>query len=540
MVRTRFAPSPTGYLHVGGLRTALYCYLFARKNNGTFILRIEDTDQKRYVEGAQENLINTLKWMGLEFDEGPGKDGNYGPYIQSQRTEIYRKYADELVAKGDAYPCFCTAERLEAMRTRQEELKQAPMYDGLCQKLTPEEITAKKAAGEPFVIRQKIPKNQKLKFKDEVRGWVHFDTNTIDDQVLMKSDNFPTYHLANVVDDHFMEVTHVIRGEEWLPSTPKHILLYNAFGWKHPEFAHLPLLLNKDKTKLSKRQGDVSVEAYIEKGFLKEAIINFIALLGWHPGKGIEEEMFSLEDLVKQFSVEQIHKSGAVFDLDKLNWFNFRWERRLMENEIIEKAKSLGGEITKFEGNKPTPEQLKPFSKVLIESKQICTMKSTNDVKILDDLEAGKILEKIKEHVKPQWHNENDKLYKAIATAKEKLLQTPADTEKYLGFFFEQKPLPMEILENAKMKVDKPTAVKAIKASVIELENLTNYDEQEKIKEALMKVVQAEGLTNGQVFWPLRVALTSEQYSPGVFEVIWALGKSETLARLNKAVEQLA
>ncbi|HLG25336.1 MAG TPA: glutamate--tRNA ligase, partial [Candidatus Gracilibacteria bacterium] len=298
MVRTRFAPSPTGYLHVGGLRTALYSYLYARQNKGRFLLRIEDTDQKRYVEGAVESLINTLTTVGISFDEGPGVGGDHGPYIQSERTEMYREHAQKLIELKAAYPCFCTAERLVQMRERQTAAKKAPMYDRTCLNLSASEIEEKKKAGTPFVIRQKIPHGRKVQFKDHVRGVVSFETSTVDDQVLMKSDNFPTYHLANVVDDHFMQITHVIRGEEWLPSTPKHLLLYEAFGWTPPEYAHLPLLLNKDKSKLSKRQGDVSVESYLEKGYSKEALINFVALLGWHPGAGIEKEIFSMEELI--------------------------------------------------------------------------------------------------------------------------------------------------------------------------------------------------------------------------------------------------
>ncbi|MEK7172104.1 MAG: glutamate--tRNA ligase, partial [Patescibacteria group bacterium] len=268
MIRTRFAPSPTGFLHIGGLRTALYNYLFARKNGGKFIFRLEDTDQKRFVEGAYENLIKMLEWAGLKFDEGPHIGGAHAPYIQSQRFELYKKFADELLQKGAAYRCFCTSERLLQMRKEQEEHKLAPKYDKHCAKLSADEIEKLLAGKTPFVVRQKIPDSGEVNFTDLVREDVTFKCETIDDQVLLKSDGFPTYHLANVVDDHAMEITHVIRGEEWLSSTPKHILLYKAFGWNPPHFAHLPLLLNKDKSKLSKRQGDVAVEDYKLKGYL--------------------------------------------------------------------------------------------------------------------------------------------------------------------------------------------------------------------------------------------------------------------------------
>jgi glutamyl-tRNA synthetase len=282
-VRTRFAPSPTGFLHVGGLRTALYNYLFAKKHNGQFILRIEDTDQTRIVPGAVENLIETLKWAGIEFDEGPFKGGPFGPYIQSQRLELYHKHALELVEKGYAYYCFCSPERLEKMRQEQIKLGQPPKYDGTCRRLTSDEVKKKLDEGLPKTIRMKIPEWGELKFNDLIRGDVTINFKVLDDQILLKSDGFPTYHLAVVVDDHYMKISHVIRGEEWLPSTPKHILLYDYFQWEKPYFAHLPLLLNPDRTKLSKRQGDVAVEDYRAKGYLPEAVVNFIALLGWNP-----------------------------------------------------------------------------------------------------------------------------------------------------------------------------------------------------------------------------------------------------------------
>ena len=285
--RVRFAPSPTGYLHVGGLRTALYNYLFAKHNNGTFILRIEDTDRTRLVEGAVENLIDTLKWAGLEYDEGPFVGGNYGPYIQSERLDIYKKYVDELIKSGKAYYCFCSSERLEKIREEQQQQKLQPKYDKHCLKLSEEEIKQKIANGESYVVRLNVQPDEIIKIEDVIRGTVEFNSNIVDDQVLLKSDGFPTYHLANVVDDHLMKITHVIRGEEWLSSTPKHALLYDYFGWERPIFAHLPLLLNLDRKKLSKRQSDVAVEDFRDKGFLKEALVNFVALLGWTAGDEI-------------------------------------------------------------------------------------------------------------------------------------------------------------------------------------------------------------------------------------------------------------
>ncbi len=341
MIKTRFAPSPTGYLHVGGLRTALYCYLFARKNEGEFILRIEDTDQERFVKGAQENLLKTLEWIGLEYDEGPEK-GENGPYIQSDRTEIYKEHIEKLLKSGHAYRCFCTKERLDEMRDRQKANKQATMYDRKCLELPESEVKAKIDAGESHVIRQKIP-YESIKFKDLIRGNVQFHGKIIDDQVLVKSDGFPTYHLANVVDDHLMGITHVIRGEEWLPSTPKHLALYQAFGWDPPQFAHLPLLLNPDKTKLSKRQGHIAVEDYIKEGYSREAIINFVVFLGWHPGSGDENEIYTLEHLKEIFQLSKVHKSGAVFNLEKLDWFNWRWQKKRFQETLEELAHKIDG-----------------------------------------------------------------------------------------------------------------------------------------------------------------------------------------------------
>lgn len=524
MVRTRFAPSPTGYLHVGGLRTALYSYLFARKNNGKFLLRIEDTDQKRYVEGAVENLIKTLEWAGLSYDEGPHKDGGFGPYVQSERTEMYREHAAILLEKGSAYRCFCTAERLEQMRERQTKLKQAPMYDRTCLKLSKEEIEKKIAEGVPFVIRQKIPHGVKLMFKDLIRGIVTFDTSTIDDQVLMKSDNFPTYHLANVVDDHFMEITHVIRGEEWLPSTPKHILLYQDFGWKPPEYAHLPLLLNKDKTKLSKRQGDVSVEDYINKGYSKETIINFIALLGWHPGAGVEQEIFSMDELVEKFSIEQIHKAGAVFDLEKLNWFSFQWNKR----NYLEKLERMAKEVeSRCEiGLNDRKEKYFKFS-------------TPEKEKMFTEVRGELLCEMAKQYIPSTWNDQGDRLRKGLITIEEKVLKNASESAINLKFYFETSPLNITMLLNPKMKVEKETALNALQKSMESLTGLENYESIEEIKNRLMQVVADLGFKNGQVFWPVRVALTNEQFTPGVFEVIWTLGKEETLKRLEKALSEL-
>ncbi len=338
-VRVRFAPSPTGFLHVGGLRTALYNYLFAKKNNGKFVLRIEDTDQSRFVEGAVEKLVDSLKWVGLNYDEGPNIEGNYSPYFQSKRLEIYQNYIKELINKKKAYYCFCTPERLTALREEQQrqKLPQAK-YDKHCLHLSDEEIIEKLQNNAPHVIRLNVEPNQIVRFNDHVRGTVEFNTDNIDDQVLIKSDGYPTYHLANVIDDHLMEISHVIRGEEWLSSTPKHVLMYKFFEWDLPEFAHLPLLLNPDKSKLSKRQGDVAVEDYRDKGYLKEALINFVALLGWNFGD--DQEYYLLNEMIEKFSLERVNKAGAVFNIEKLDWLNGLHIRNKSNEEILPLFKS--------------------------------------------------------------------------------------------------------------------------------------------------------------------------------------------------------
>ncbi len=333
-IRTRFAPSPTGFLHVGGLRTALYNFIFARHHNGQMVLRIEDTDRTRLVEGATENLIQTLHMMGIDYQEGPDKGGPHAPYVQSRRTEKYQKHARQLIDKGDAYYCFCSLERLEMVREEQEGSGIQSGYDGHCRELPDAEIKKQISAKLPFVIRLKMPRTGETRFTDLIRGEVSVQNEMTDDQILIKSDGQPTYHLANVVDDHDMQISHVIRGEEWLLSVPKHLRLYQAFGWQPPHMAHLPLLLNADRSKLSKRQGDVAVEDFLEKGYLPSALNNYIALLGWNPGT--DQEIFSLDQLIQLFSLERVNKSGAVFDIQKLNWMNSQYIKNLNAEERLQ------------------------------------------------------------------------------------------------------------------------------------------------------------------------------------------------------------
>ncbi|GDX63165.1 glutamate--tRNA ligase [Chlorobiota bacterium] len=328
-VRVRFAPSPTGFLHIGGLRTALYNYLFAKHHGGECILRIEDTDQTRFVEGAEENIVDICRWAGMEFDESPEKGGPFGPYRQSERTELYQKYANELLQKGMAYRAFDTSEELDAMRERQKNAGIAAKYDRTVMRseytLGPDETQRLLDSGADYCIRLKVPLSGDIRFNDIVRGEVIVNARDVDDQILLKSDGFPTYHLANVVDDHLMQISHVIRGEEWLPSTPKHVLLYQAFDWEMPRFAHLPLLLNPDKSKMSKRFGDVFAKSFREKGFFPDALVNFVALLGWNPTA--DREIFTMTELIEHFSLEKVNKAGAVFDTKKLEWMNAQYLR---------------------------------------------------------------------------------------------------------------------------------------------------------------------------------------------------------------------
>ena len=333
-VRVRFAPSPTGFLHIGGLRTALFNYLYAKQNDGIFILRIEDTDRNRYVEGAVENLIKIMQWSGIEYDEGPKVEGNKGPYFQSKRLDIYKKYIQELIKKEKAYPCFYSAERLKNIDKENIPSNILTQQDQKYRNISIDEsITRMK--NENHVIRLKVPKNGSIEYRDQARGKLKFDLSLIEDQILIKSDGYPTYHFANVVDDHLMEITHVIRGEEWLASMPKHLLLYENFNWKKPEFIHLPLILNQDKTKLSKRQNDVAVEDYITNGYLKKAFINYLSLLGWH-GSG-DQELYTFDELIEDFSIDRIQKSGAIFDIKKLNWMNNHYIKKLDPQKILDK-----------------------------------------------------------------------------------------------------------------------------------------------------------------------------------------------------------
>ncbi len=526
MVRTRFAPSPTGHLHIGGLRTALYAYLFAKKNNGHFLLRIEDTDRNRLVEGATEHLIEMLEVFGVECDEGPHKGGDYGPYIQSERVEMHKKAADELIEKGAAYKCFCSAERLDEMREAQAAAKQAPMYDQHCRHLSEEEVAAQEAEGKPYVVRLKVPYDSPIEFQDLVRGRMKFDPKTIDDQILLKSDGFPTYHLANVVDDHDMKITHVIRGEEWLPSTPKHVVLYQAFGWEVPEFAHLPLILNMDRTKLSKRQNDVNVEDYLAKGYTKEAILNFIVFLGWHPGGGEEEEIFSLSELIEKFSLEKVHKGGAVFDIEKFKWFNWQWRRRVYLEKVKLFAQELQPDVAIQEVKK---------------GRFVYVFKDPEHMKQLLAKKAVLLKEVCDAHLNQDFVKSIGLLGEALLTVEDKILKEPENVNEFIDFFFELPEYSAEMFLHEKMKVDQEMAKKALVGAV---SVVSEMDESEVAQEAMVKeqivgLIAELGVKNGQVLWPLRVGLSGKEFSPGAFEIISTLGKEESLNRLEKAIAKL-
>ena len=492
-VRTRFAPSPTGYLHIGGLRSSLFEYLFAKSNKGVFFLRIEDTDQSREVEGAVDNLLKTLKIVGIEPEEGlfidsEGKvaeKGHFGPYTQSQRLDLYQKYAQNLVNDGHAYYCFCSPERLAGLREKQEKSKKPTRYDGLCRNLSLEEAKVRIAKGEKYVIRMKMPENRDIEFEDMIKGKIKFNTRELDDQVLLKADGFPTYHLAHIVDDHLMETTHVIRAEEWLPSTPKHIILFECFGWEIPRYAHMPMVLNTDKSKLSKRQGDVAVEDYLAKGYLPEALVNFVALLGWNPGT--EQEIFSMAELIKEFSFDKVHKAGAVFDIKKLDWMNGEYIKKMDLDKFIELAKPY------LEKN------------------------------IGDDV--NNIAEK--------------ELVKAYELEKQRIFKLSEIGESVKFLFTESFDYNPQIL--VWKKSDKAVTIKNLKSLSDEL---SAYQEEgwtaKELEEKIINFVKDNNLTNGEVLWPMRVALTGQEKSPTPFEVAEILGKEKSLKRLEIAINLLS
>ena len=481
MVRLRFAPSPTGYLHIGGLRTALYNYLYAKQKGGKFLLRIEDTDRTRYVEGAIENLIHELKWAGVEADEGVCLDengkitevGECGPYIQSERVEkgIYNKYAEELIEKGYAYYCFCSKERLDDVKNQQKADGKIPRYDGLCRGVSIEDAKKRIANGESYVIRLKLPENRNIVFEDVIKGRITINTNDMDDQVLIKADGFPTYHFAVVVDDHLMGITHIVRGDEWISSTPKHIYLYEALGFEKPIFVHLPTVLNKSGKKLSKRNDDASVEDFRLKGYLPEALINYLALVGWSPESN--EEILSLDEMVKQFSFDRVSKSGGVFDVDKLDWVNAQYIRKM---EVSELAKLV-----------------KPYL-----------------------VKAGFIKEDICEK----------RLELITKTFQESISRLPEIVEQS-RFLFEDVAVEPDAL-----KMRNVEHIEILKEKMKEeLSQIEEMDE-ETAKGFMKKVQKASGFKGKDLYMPVRALLTGQVHGPELSNILEILGKGEILRRL--------
>lgn len=477
-VRTRFAPSPTGYMHVGNLRTALYAYLIAKHEGGDFILRIEDTDQERYVEGAVDVIYKTLKMTGLKHDEGPDVGGPVGPYVQSQRKDIYMKYAKQLVEKGEAYYCFCTEERLEELRKRSESFGKPFKYDKYCLKLPKEDVEKKLAAGESFVIRQNNPVTGTTSFQDEIYGKITVDNSELDDMVLIKSDGLPTYNFANVVDDHLMGITHVVRGSEYLSSAPKYNRLYQAFGWEVPIYVHCPPIMKDAHNKLSKRNGDASFEDLLAKGYLKDAVLNYIALLGWN--SGTEREIFSLDELVKAFDYRKINKSPAIFDTNKLRWMNGEYIRKLSLEEFNELAV--------------------PYYKKVI-----------------------------------SYDFDYMKLSKLLYTRTEVLSDIPEQID-----FLEKLPeYSKELYVHKKMKTNYENSLVALQKSLPVLEAIDDWT-FDNVKTALENLLKEMGVKTGQLLWPVRTALSGKSFTPGgAYEIADIIGKDESIRRIKRGIELL-
>ena len=491
-VRVRFAPSPTGMLHIGGLRTALYNFLFARHHEGTFILRIEDTDQNRYVEGAEEDIINALKWAGMDYDEGPGKEGEVGPYRQSERSELYLKYARQLIDAGYAYYAFDTSEEINDMRTRLEKSgNPSPKYDAITRMsmknsltLPKEEVERKLESGEDYVVRLKVPRRETIRFEDEIRGFVSFESHGLDDQVLLKSDGLPTYHMANVVDDHAMGVTHVIRGEEWLSSAPKHILLYQYLGWEPPKMAHLPLIMSPKGGKLSKRNADalgipVNVRDYIEQQYEPDALVNFLAFLGWSPGD--DREVLSMDELIKAFSLDRVSKSGAVFNPKKLLWYNEQYLKNKSEIDLLPRVRDHAI-LEGYTGY--SDEYMTELIRLMKDRAQ----------KIGDFVEEGR-------------------------------------------YFFEA---PQTFDEKGVKKAWKPATSGLVEEYRERLSRLAPSEwKSARLKEVMSELLNEKELGFGKLAFPTRLAISGVGYGPELFDLMELLGKDEVDARLSYAASRL-
>lgn len=478
-VRTRYAPSPTGRMHVGNLRTALYAYLIAKHEDGDFILRIEDTDQERFVEGAIDIIYNTLKLTGLNHDEGPDVGGSVGPYIQSERKHIYIDYAKELVEKGESYYCFCTKERLDDLRAQTEAKGETFRYDKHCSHLSKEEVEENLSKGLSYVIRQNNPTEGFTAFEDEIYGTISVPNNELDDMVLIKSDGLPTYNFANVVDDHLMGITHVVRGNEYLSSSPKYNRLYDAFGWEVPVYVHCPLITNEEHQKLSKRSGHSSFEDLFEQGYLIDTIVNFVALLGWNPGTN--EEMFTLEELVKIFDYRKINKSPAVFDMQKLKWMNSEYIKKQSPESFFKMAE--------------------PYIKTVIK-------------------------------------NPNVDLYK-LSSLVQGRSEVLTDIPERIDFIDELPDYSTELYVHKKMKTNEENSLDSLKSALPVLEEVNSWN-AEVIHDEMMKLVETLGIKNGQMLWPIRTAISGKAATPGgAFEIAEILGKDETIKRVRIGIEKL-
>ncbi len=473
-VRTRFAPSPTGFMHLGGLRTALYAYLYAKSNGGDFVLRIEDTDRERFVEGAIDVIYSSLKDSGMDYDEGPDKGGNFGPYIQSERMGIYGKYAKELIDKGGAYYCFCSKERLESLTDENGNRK----YDKHCLKLSPQEVKAKLDAGEPFVIRQNIPTEGSSSYQDLIYGTITIDNSEMEDNILIKSDGMPTYNFANVIDDHLMEISHVIRGTEYLSSTPKYNLMYDAFGWERPVYIHLPTIMKDATRKLSKRYGDANFDDFVNKGYLPEAIINYVALLGWSPKENVEK--MTMEDMIKLFSLDGISKSPSIFDDVKLKWLN--------------------GEY----------------------------------IKSLDDQTFYKVATPFLQKSSVYGKYDSELMLSLLKTRIETLGEIPEKLE----FLNEFGAYDTNLFVHKKMKTDQTVALEVLPLILNVIEN-TEFT-HDALHDALINLATEKGYKNGQILYPARIALTGKESTPGgAIEMALLLGKQESINRINYSISLL-
>lgn len=472
MVRTRFAPSPTGYMHLGNLRSALYTYLYAKKHAGKFILRIEDTDQSRYVEGAVDVVYNTLRDIGMQWDEGPDVGGDYGPYIQSERKAMYLPYAEQLVKSGKAYHCFCTNEELDERREKASAQGEVWKYDKHCLHLSPDEVQKRIAAGEPYVIRQNVPLTGEASFDDVLYGHITVDCAELDDMVLIKADGMPTYNFANVIDDHTMAITHVMRGNEYLSSTPKYNLLYEAFGWEKPVYIHMTPIMRDASHKLSKRDGDAYFEDYLKKGYLKEAIVNYVSLLGWNPGD--EREFFTLDELKEAFDVTGMSKSPAIFDVNKLTWMNAEYVRKLSPEEFTRHAL-------------PYYEQ------------------------------AGVA------------HMDHDILCRILQPRTEIFSQIP----DVVDFLAQLPEYDAELFTNKKSKTDSVVSAEVLDFVIPVLAALPEWTET-ALHETLLGMAEARGMKNGTLLWPVRISLAGKVVTPGgAIEIAALLGREESFRRLN-------